>query len=148
MIPEDAAALLLEHDPAVLVRHLIRRIVAFEQSLSNFERKSMTAIDDVATKVATLTATVAASNAKVDTLIGVCNTNFAALQSFINQGGLSPDQIAQLQGISDSIQGAIDSATAEDAKVDATVAADSPPPPAPAPAPAAQGDGTDQAAAS
>lgn len=112
----------------------------------------MTAIDDVATKVAALTAKQAESVTKIDGLVGLCNTNFAALQSFINQGGLSPDQIAQLQGIADSLDVTTSSIDAEDAKVDATVAADSPPPPppaaAPAPAPDVQGDGADQAATS
>lgn len=119
MTPEQAVSVQLEEDAATLIFRLLERT-------SHQFKEIMSAIDDLKTQADATVAAIAAADAKVETLIALCNSNFAALEAFINSGGLSPDQVAQLQAIGSSLLSATNDLAAEGAKVDSAVAADTP----------------------
>lgn len=96
----------------------------------------MSELDDLSTKVDTANAKVTASNQKIESLVALCNTNFLTIQQLLagGTGNLTPDQLALIKKMSDSLDVTMSSLDAEDATVDSTIAADTQAPPAPPPA--------------
>ncbi len=78
----------------------------------------------VKAKVEENEATIKAQNTKIDGLITVTNNIFAQLGNVPN---VTSEQQAAFDGIIATAQAGIDEATAEGVKIDATVAADTPP---------------------
>lgn len=125
-----------------------------------FERAIMSDIDTIKAHQADLSAALAATSAKVDTLIAqndalvtLTDSIAAALVAAGNAGQIPPDTLSALLAQIDSDKASALAigvkADAETAKDQAAIAADAPAPPAPAPSPApdagdagAGGDGT------